>query len=122
MTRSIKLPATRQSVSHDVRIAGHRLHITIGLTDGGEPAELFVKTSKQGSTLNGLIAAFCRSFSLALQYGLPLEKAVSKFKDMRFEPAGPTDNPQIPNTASIVDYVVRFIEQHWSTDHASSKA
>ena len=122
MSREIKLPATRQSVSHDVRIAGHRLHITVGTTEDGQPAELFIKTSKQGSTLNGLIAAFCRSFSLALQYGLPLSKAVAKFKDMRFEPCGPTDNLDIPEAASIPDYVVRFIEQHWSTDHASSKA
>ena len=113
MSRAIKLPETRRSLTHKVILAGHRLHITIGMTADGRPAELFVKTSKQGSTLNGLIAAFCRSFSLALQYGLPLSKAITKFKGMRFEPAGSTDNPQIPEAASIPDYVVRFIEHTW---------
>ena len=54
--------------------------------------------------------AFCRAFSIALQYGLTLEDAVVRFKGMRFEPMGPTSNPDIPEASSIVDYVARFLE------------
>ncbi|MCA9304871.1 MAG: hypothetical protein KC996_12190, partial [Phycisphaerales bacterium] len=57
---------------------------------------------------------FCRAFSIALQYGLPVEEAVKRFKGMRFEPNGPTNNPDIPMTDSIIDYVARYLEIEFS--------
>jgi len=57
--------------------------------------------------------AFCRAFSLALQYGLTLDDSVARFRGMRFEPLGATNNPEIPEASSIVDYVARYLELHF---------
>ena len=92
---------------------GHEGYLTIGLFDDGRPGEIFIKMAKEGSTLSGLVQAFTRAFSLALQYGLPLEEAVARFKGMRFEPMGHTSNPEIPEAQSIVDYVARYLELHF---------
>ncbi|MAE64836.1 MAG: hypothetical protein CMJ18_11260 [Phycisphaeraceae bacterium] len=107
------LPVTRQSVTHKFQIMGHEGYLTIGLFDDGRPGEIFVKMSKEGSTLSGMVQAFTRAFSLALQYGLPLDEAVKRFKGMRFEPMGLTSNPDIPEALSIIDYVARFLEIHF---------
>lgn len=110
------LPTQRDSVTHKFQIMGHEGYLTVGLFDDGRPGEIFVKMSKEGSTLSGLIQAYCRAFSLALQYGLPLEEAVARFKGMRFEPMGHTSNPDIPEAMSIIDYVARFLELHFLDD------
>ena len=107
------LPVTRRSVTHKFAIAGHEGYLTVGLFDDGRPGEIFIKMSKEGSTLSGLIQGFCRAFSLALQYGLPAEDAVDRFRGMRFEPSGPTNNPDIPDASSILDYVARYLERHF---------
>ena len=107
------LPTTRRSVTHKFTIAGHEGYLTIGLFDDNTPGEIFIKMSKEGSTLSGLVQGFCRAFSLALQYGLPLSAAADKFRGMRFEPAGPTSNPDIPEASSILDYVARYLELHF---------
>ena len=104
------LPTTRSSLTHKFQIMGHEGYLTIGLFDNDQPGEIFIKMSKEGSTLSGLIQGFCRAFSLALQYGLPLHEAVSRFKGMRFEPMGHTSNPDIPEALSIIDYVARYLE------------
>jgi ribonucleoside-diphosphate reductase alpha chain len=85
----------------------------VGLFEDDRPGEIFIKMSKEGSTLSGLIQGFCRAFSLALQYGLPLRDAVDRFRGMRFEPMGPTNNPQIPEARSILDYVARYLERNF---------
>ena len=72
--------------------------------------------SKEGSTLSGLIQGFCRAFSLSLQYGLTMQDAVDRFRGMRFDPMGPTSNPQIPEASSILDYVARYLELHFVPD------
>ncbi len=108
------LPTTRQSLTHKFQIMGHEGYLTIGLFDTDQPGEIFIKMSKEGSTLSGLIQGFCRAFSLALQYGLPPHEAVKRFKGMRFEPMGPTSNPDIPEALSIIDYVARYIELEFS--------
>jgi len=105
-----RLSATRHSVTHKFCIGGFEGYLTIGLFDDGRPGELFIKMAKEGSTLSGMIQAFCRAFSLALQYGLSLEDAVARFKGMRFEPMGPTNNPDIPEAMSVIDYVARYLE------------
>ena len=115
MTQSISkqrkvLPETRSSLTHKFQIMGHEGYLTIGLFENGLPGEIFVKMSKEGSTLSGLVQGFCRAFSLALQYGLPLTEAVERFKGMRFEPMGTTSNPDIPEAMSIIDYVAKYLE------------
>ncbi len=107
------LPVTRRSVTHKFAIAGCEGYLTIGLFDDDRPGEIFIKMSKEGSTLSGLIQGFCRAFSLALQYGLPVPAAVDRFRGMRFEPSGPTDNPDIPEACSILDYVARYLEREF---------
>ena len=107
------LDATRRSLTHKFAIMGHEGYLTIGLFDDGRPGEIFVKMSKEGSTLSGLMQAFCRAFSLALQFGLPLDEAVERFKDMRFEPMGATSNPDVPEAKSIIDYVALYLEHEF---------
>jgi len=104
------LPETRSSVTHKFCVGGHEGYLTIGLHTDGRPGEIFIKMAKEGSTMSGMCQAFCRAFSLALQYGLTLEDAVLRFRGMRFEPMGPTSNPEVPECSSIVDYVARFLE------------
>lgn len=104
------LAETRRSITHKFSINGHEGYLTVGLFDDGRPGEIFIKIAKEGSTLSGLIQGFCRSFSLALQYGLPLEASIERFRNMRFEPSGSTSNPDIPKASSILDYVARFLE------------
>jgi ribonucleoside-diphosphate reductase alpha chain len=104
------LPPTRQSVTHKFCIDRHEGYLTIGLYPDGTPGEIFLKIAKEGSALSGMCQAFCRAFSIAMQYGLSIEEAVVRFKGMRFEPMGYTNNPEIPEAQSIVDYVARYLE------------
>ncbi|QQE11709.1 hypothetical protein JD969_19870 [Planctomycetota bacterium] len=108
-----KLPEIRDSVTHKFQIMGHEGYLTVGLFEDGRPGEIFIKMAKEGSTLSGLVQGFCRAFSIALQYGLPVEEAVLRFKGMRFEPFGATSNPDIPEAMSIIDYVARYMELHF---------
>jgi len=94
----------------------------VGLFEDGRPGEIFIKMSKEGSTLSGLIQGFCRAFSLALQFGLSPQEAVERFRGMRFEPSGTTNNPEIPEATSILDYVARYIELHFVSVDADSTA
>ena len=111
--RRESLPQTRRSLTHKFAISGHEGYLTIGLFQDGQPGEIFIKMSKEGSTLSGLIQGFCRAFSLALQHGLSAADAVERFRGMRFEPMGPTSNPEIPEASSILDYVARYIEKNF---------
>jgi ribonucleoside-diphosphate reductase alpha chain len=108
------LPETRSSITHKFCIGGHEGYLTVGLHSDGRPGEIFIKMAKEGSTMSGMCQAFCRAFSLALQFGLSLEEAVIRFRNMRFEPMGATNNPDIPECQSIVDYVARFLELNFS--------
>ncbi len=107
------LPVTRDSITHKFSIERHEGYLTIGLYPDGRAGEIFIKMSKEGSTMSGMCQAFCRAFSLALQHGLSVRDAVVRFKGMRFEPMGYTSNPDIPEAASIVDYVARYLELHY---------
>lgn len=107
------LPSTRTSITHKFCINGHEGYLTVGLHPDGSPGEIFIKIAKEGSTVSGLVQGFCRAFSIALQFGLPVEEAVERFKGMRFEPMGHTTNPDIPEAASILDYVALFLEHEF---------
>jgi ribonucleoside-diphosphate reductase alpha chain len=109
------LPPTRSSLTHKFTIDGFEGYLTIGMHSNGRPGEIFLKISKEGSTLSGMCQAFCRAFSLALQHGLSVEDACKRFEGMRFEPMGATSNPDIPEALSIVDYVARFMEQNFAS-------
>jgi ribonucleoside-diphosphate reductase alpha chain len=113
------LPSTRSSTTHKFSVSGFEGYLTIGLFEDGRPGEIFIKMSKEGSTLSGLIQGFCRSFSISLQYGLPIEEAVSRFKGMRFEPSGATSNPEIPQATSILDYIARYLEYEFGAKSAA---
>src|SRR5215471_17757143 len=104
-----KLPDERKSITHKFDIAGHEGYITAGLYADGSPGEIFVKMSKEGSTIAGLMDSFSISISLALQYGVPLKVLVNKFIHTRFEPSGFTNNPEIRIATSVVDYLFRWL-------------
>ena len=77
------LPETRLSKTHKFMIGGHEGYLTVGLFPDGRPGEIFIKMSKEGSTLSGLIQGFCRAFSLALQHGLTVRDASDRFRGMQ---------------------------------------
>ena len=104
-----KLPDERQSITHKFSIAGHEGYITVGLYEDGQPGELFITMAKEGSTISGLMDSFATAVSYGLQYGVPLKFFVDKFSHVRFEPAGFTNNPQIPYAKSIMDYIFRWL-------------
>src|SRR6059036_2094598 len=104
-----KLPDERQAVTHKFTINGSEGYITAGLYADGSPGEIFVKMSKEGSTIAGLMDSFSISISLALQYGVPLKVLVNKFIHTRFEPSGFTNNPEIRIATSVVDYLFRWL-------------
>ena len=106
-------PVTRRSVTHKFAIAGQEAYLTVGLDEDDRPGEVFLKISKDGSTAAGLVQGFCLALSLALQYGLPVEAAVDRFRGTRFEPSGPTSNPDIPHADSVLDYVARYLDLHF---------
>jgi ribonucleoside-diphosphate reductase alpha chain len=81
--------------------------VTVGEYDDGRPGEIFLRVSKQGSTLAGIMDALAISLSHGLQYGVPLRTYVETFTGMRFEPAGMTDDPDVRIASSIMDYLFR---------------
>ena len=102
-----KLPRTRTSRTFEFRVADCKGFATIGEYADGRPGEIFLTVSKQGSTLSGIMDAFAKSISYGLQYGVPLRAFVEAFTNMRFEPAGMTDDPDIRFASSIMDYLFR---------------
>ncbi len=100
---------THRSLTHKFEIAGHKGYLTVGLYDGGQPGEIFIQMSKEGSTIGGLMDTVATLTSIALQYGVPLEQLVRKFAYQRFEPSGFTKNPHIRTAFSITDYVFRWL-------------
>ena len=102
-----KLPRTRTAKTFSFRVADCHGYVTVGEYEDGRPGELFLQVAKQGSTLAGIMDAFAISVSHGLQYGVPLEAFVEMFTNMRFEPAGMTDDPDIRFATSLVDYIFR---------------
>ena len=106
----IKLPDERPSITHKFSVGDFESYLTVGFyPDTMQPGETFITTAKEGSTISGLFDTIATLISMCLQSGIPLKTLVRKFKDMRFEPAGFTNNPNIPTAKSIIDYVFRYI-------------
>jgi ribonucleoside-diphosphate reductase alpha chain len=102
-----KLPRSRRSLTLEFRVADCKGFVTVGEYEDGRPGEIFLRVSKQGSTLAGIMDAFAISLSHGLQYGVPLRAFVGAFTGMRFEPAGMTDDPDLRIATSIIDYLFR---------------
>ncbi|WP_168581723.1 vitamin B12-dependent ribonucleotide reductase [Gephyromycinifex aptenodytis] len=102
-----RLPKRRNSVTTSFTVGGAEGYLTASSYPDDGLGEIFLKFGKQGSTLAGLMDAFSLAVSVALQYGVPLETYVDKFTNLRFEPAGLTDDPDVRMAQSIMDYVFR---------------
>jgi len=102
-----RLPKKRPSETVSFTVGGAEGYLTASSYPDDGLGEVFLKMSKQGSTLAGVMDAFSIALSVGLQYGVPLETYISKFTNMRFEPAGMTDDPDIRMAASLVDYIFR---------------
>ncbi|MCE7736701.1 MAG: intein-containing adenosylcobalamin-dependent ribonucleoside-diphosphate reductase [Candidatus Heimdallarchaeota archaeon] len=104
-----RLPGTRDSKIHKFEVNGHEGYIIVGLYDDDTPGEVFIKMSKQGSTLGGVMDTVAVLTSMSLQYGVPLSALIRKFIHSKFEPSGMTKNPKIPIASSIIDYIFRWL-------------
>ncbi|WP_019145454.1 vitamin B12-dependent ribonucleotide reductase [Aeromicrobium massiliense] len=102
-----RLPKSRTSITTSFSVGGAEGYMTSGAHENGDLGELFLKLGKQGSTLAGVMDAFSIAVSIGLQYGVPLETYVQKFTNLKFEPAGLTDDSDIRMAQSIMDYVFR---------------
>ena len=112
-----KLPAERQAMTHRFQVGDQEAYLTVGLYEDGRPGELFLNCSKEGSTVRGLLDAIGILTSLSLQYHVPLDALVKKFRGSQFEPSGLTSNKAIPTASSILDYVFRWLQLKFSRTH-----
>jgi ribonucleoside-diphosphate reductase alpha chain len=118
-----KLPSERQSITHKFTVGGHEGYITVGMYEDGTPGEIFIKMSKEGSTLSGFMDGFALSVSIGLQYGVPLKALVDKFINTRFEPSGYTGHRSIPYAKSVLDYIGRWLGGRFiSADYLTAAA
>jgi len=103
----MRLPKRRSSQTTSFSVGGAEGYLTASSYPNDGLGEVFLRMSKQGSTLAGVMDAFSVAISIGIQYGVPMENYVSKFTNMRFEPAGITDDPDIRMAASVMDYIFR---------------
>ena len=120
--RRHRLPDDRHAVIHKFSVGEHEGYLTVGEYAGGEPGELFIHISKEGSTVSGLMDAVGALTSVALQSGVPVETLVRKFSHSRFEPSGWTRNPQMGYASSILDYVFRWMGMRYLDTERSDVA
>jgi ribonucleoside-diphosphate reductase alpha chain len=102
-----RLPKSRPATTTSFSVGGAEGYMTAGAYADGALGEVFLKLGKQGSTLAGVMDAFSIAVSIGLQYGVPLETFVEKFTNLRFEPAGMTDDADIRIAQSMMDYIFR---------------
>jgi ribonucleoside-diphosphate reductase alpha chain len=102
-----RLPKKRPATMTSFSVGGAEGYMTASSYPDDGLGEVFLKLGKQGSTLAGVMDAFSMAISISLQYGVPLETWVEKFTNMRFEPAGMTDDPDIRMATSMMDYIFR---------------
>lgn len=117
-----KLPDERQSITHKFSIAGQEGYFIVGIFEDGQPGEIFIKMSKEGSTISGLMDSFAVAISMSLQYGVPLRVLVNKFSHTRFEPSGYTTNRDIPIAKSLMDYIFRWLDLKFKPNETASAA
>lgn len=106
----------RRGTTYDFDLAGLEGRLTVTELPDGRPGEVFLKVSKQGSTLSGLCEALSMMTSLALQHHVPLVDVVRRLLNQRFEPAGHTADPDVPTATSLADYLARRLAADYLTD------
>jgi len=111
-----RLPDERESITHKFRVGDQEGYVTVGLYEDGSPGEVFVTISKEGSTIRGLMDSVAVLTSLALQYGVPVDDLARKFSGVRFEPHGFTNDPDLPQATSIVDYIFRWLSERFGAE------
>ena len=112
----VKLPNTRQSITHKFTIDGHDIYTTVGHYTNGKPGELFISMGKEGGTLSGMMDNFGTAISIGLQHGVPLTTYVKKFTGTKFDPSGwveEGDKEDIKQAKSILDYLFRWIDKEY---------
>ena len=115
-----RLPKSRDSKTFEFQMGSCKGYVTVGEYEDGRPGEIFVRMSKQGSTLSGVMDAFAIAISQGLQHGVPLYSFVKAFTGMRFEPVGVTDDPELRMSSSIIDYIFkRLALQYLSLEERS---
>ncbi len=120
--RRHRLPDDRNAITHKFSIGDHEGYITVGEYVNGQPGELFIHISKEGSTVSGLMDTVGALTSVALQSGVPIETLVRKFSHSRFEPSGWTRNSDIGYASSILDYVFRWMGMRYLEQPAADVA
>jgi ribonucleoside-diphosphate reductase alpha chain len=105
-----------ETIRHKFSIAGHRGYMHVGKYKDGDPGELFIRMSKAGSTINGLMDNFGIAVSLGLQYGVPIDAYIAKFTGTKFDPQGWTGNQDIRFAGSILDYIFRWMEVYFKKE------
>lgn len=112
-----RLPDERSSITHHFSIASvdGELdgYITVGHYDDGLPGEIFIRVSKTGSMVQGLLDNLAIAVSVSLQHGVPLDVFVDKYIHQKFEPSGMTKNPEIPFAKSLSDYLFQWLGQKY---------
>jgi ribonucleoside-diphosphate reductase alpha chain len=116
-----RLPITRDAVNHKFSISGHEGYLSVGKYKNGQPGEIFITMSKEGSTISGLMDSLALTLSIALQHGVPLETLVSKLSHTRFEPSGWTGNPEIGFAKSVSDYIARWLGAQFIHNEVQNK-
>jgi hypothetical protein len=84
--------------------------LTANAFPSGELGEVFITAEKQGTFVSGLLDGFATTFSIALQYGAPLDRLIEKFRYSRFEPAGYTGDNEVRVVTSVLDYLMQWLE------------
>jgi ribonucleoside-diphosphate reductase alpha chain len=114
------MPDTRKSLNHKFTVAGHDGYIVAGIRDDGTLGEIFIHgIGKQGSAVDGFMQAWARTFSIALQYGAPVDKLCSKLVLMRFEPSGSQRDgtmegaPEITEAPSVISYICQWLKMRF---------
>jgi len=107
------LPKERKAITHRFTVAGTKVYVTVGLYEDGRPGEVFLTCAKQGSLERGLLHCLAVQISISLQHGIQLKKIVEKLCYVKFDPAGVTDNPDIPMVDSISDYLGKWLQRRF---------
>lgn len=115
-----RMPRRRRGHTTSFTVGDADFYLTANPNEDGSLGEIFIKFGKQGSTLGSLLDAVSISVSIGLQSGVPLRTFVSKYVDMRFEPFGVTDDPDLTTVTSVLDYVFRRLALDFPDDQVSS--
>ncbi|MCA9389595.1 MAG: hypothetical protein KC585_03245, partial [Candidatus Magasanikbacteria bacterium] len=113
--RRRRLQDERKAITHKFQVGSCEGYVTVGLYEDGQPGEIFIRLAKERGAIAGMVDSLATAISIGLQYGVPLKVLVNKFAHAKYEPSGPTQNPNIPHAESIVDYIFRWLALRFLT-------